>query len=502
MHNKRKLALPFFYGAVFLFFYLWFSQIHPLTVYDADDWRYISEVRSGIPIWGHWNPSRVFPEVFLPFFSSLAVHTLMPLLGDYLRSLTVMHAIIVSFSILVYTVSFSRMIRRLLNLSEMGILYTTALFLIFHFLVFRSFDSSNTYLFYCWDLTCYYYYLIPALINASIVMTFMANRTFSHRLQTMGFERQGLCLAFLYYATFSNLPASGILASFCGSMILTDLLYRLIRKKKFHNFVRNNALCITIFLLWLVSAVFELSGGRAGAQHMGVREPLLQGLYRVLYDLIWLPFDFNHGFLLISGISVFWAIIQMLRSCCREPADQILLWNIITSFVAFSAMTAYIVVLCASVDVTYIHRMEYQFGFLFYGLMLIAIAFGYVIQKNPRLFLIIPVLLIILAGECNTLGKTYTESNQTNLDPEIATQISQDLIDQFIAADQSNAESLILYIPQWQTSGNWPHSSYIPYLISNTLYEHGIISRQISAEAFPTEEYNQKYGLPVLSIIP
>lgn len=85
MPNKRKWSpLVLFYGAVFLFSFLWFSQVHPLTVYDADDWRYISEVRAGIPMWGYWNPSRVFPEVFLPFFSSLAVYGLMPLLEDYL----------------------------------------------------------------------------------------------------------------------------------------------------------------------------------------------------------------------------------------------------------------------------------------------------------------------------------------------------------------------------------------------------------------------------------
>ena len=32
---------------------------------------------------------------------------------------------------------------------------------------FRNYDNSNVYLFFCWDLTCYYYYLIPALLNAS-----------------------------------------------------------------------------------------------------------------------------------------------------------------------------------------------------------------------------------------------------------------------------------------------------------------------------------------------
>ena len=79
--KKRKLTgfeLVWYLG-VFGFLLVWFTQIHPLVVYDADDWTYLAYVRSATPIWGDWNPAKVFPETVMPFFSTVAVYTLMPL---------------------------------------------------------------------------------------------------------------------------------------------------------------------------------------------------------------------------------------------------------------------------------------------------------------------------------------------------------------------------------------------------------------------------------------
>lgn len=93
--KKRKLTgfeLVWYLG-VFGFLLVWFTQIHPLVVYDADDWTYLAYVRSATPIWGDWNPAEVFPETVMPFFSTVAVYTLMPLLGDYILAQTVMHAL-------------------------------------------------------------------------------------------------------------------------------------------------------------------------------------------------------------------------------------------------------------------------------------------------------------------------------------------------------------------------------------------------------------------------
>lgn len=498
MNIRRKPDIyTFLYIGVFLFTLTWFTQIHPLSVYDADDWRYISHVRRAIPLWHDWNPSRVFPEVFMPLLSGFAVHCLMPFTGDYLTSITGIHAFVIALSITVYVFCFTRMVKHLVSLSDLGAVFSGILFLILHFLIFRSYDNGNTYLFYCWDLTCYYYYLIPSLINASLVMCLIATPDITERICKMSWEKQGLLLTLIYFSIFSNLPASGILAAFAGSAVLISILQHIFRKKSVSLFLKENILYIGILLLWLISAVFELSGGRAGDQDMGVRMPILQGIRVVAYTILHLPQYCNHSFLAIAGLSIVGALVLLLHSRFGKITDKKIFETITLSIVAFLALIVYTTLLCAVVDVTYAMRMEYQFGFLFFLLIIVALAFAYTIQKLPASFLLVPILLIYLTGECNTLDRTFLESNQTNLDPQICTELSQDMIDQFIAADASGASSMTLYVPKWSTPGNWPHSLYLGDKISDSLYEHGIISRRITAVTCPTEDHNRIYNLPL-----
>lgn len=117
-------------------------------VYDADDWTYLAYVRSATPIWGDWNPAKVFPETVMPFFSTVAVYTLMPLLGDYILAQTVMHALVVSAFITVYVFCFTELVKRVLPVKTAGAVSASALFLLLHFLIFRSRQQDNSYLFF------------------------------------------------------------------------------------------------------------------------------------------------------------------------------------------------------------------------------------------------------------------------------------------------------------------------------------------------------------------
>lgn len=53
-------------GAIFAFLFVFFARVHPLMLFDTDDWQYISYSRHAVPIWGDWNPTRVFPETVMP----------------------------------------------------------------------------------------------------------------------------------------------------------------------------------------------------------------------------------------------------------------------------------------------------------------------------------------------------------------------------------------------------------------------------------------------------
>lgn len=495
MKKRRDFALEtVWYLLVFGFFLVWFTQIHRLSVYDADDWRYVSHVRTALPLWNDWNPSRVFPEVFMPLVSRIAVFALMPLVGEYLRSLTLMHGFVVTVVLTVYIVCFTRMMKRLFDLSSYRAVVCSALFLVFHFLMFRSYDDSNTYLFYCWDITCYYYYLIPAAINASIVMSLIGNTRFPEFLKNGTLGKKSLLLVLLYFAIFSNLPASGILAVYAGAMVLLDILQRLGKKSGWKDFLKTNGFSLAVLGLWLVSALFELAGGRAG----DLREssgPLLQRLRSVAYQLFHLGNYCNPTFLCICGIILGLAVIVLVLSKGKDVQTRRFFPLLMTCLVACAAMTAYTVLLCAAVDSSYINRMEYQFPLLFFLLLTLLLLFGYVLQKLPKLLLVMPIVLCVLFTQCDTIGRTYLESNLSGVDPSVCDAVTQDMLDQIIQADREGLTEITMDMPQWNSPDNWPHAVYLGEKMSDTLYDHGLIDHKILVWPSPTPEYNIRFGL-------
>ena len=124
----QPILYPSFFFLIFAFLFLWFSRIHPLIPFDADDWTYLGYIRPAVPIWGAWNPSRVFPEVALPFFSKVASYLVMPLTGDYITAQTLMHAFVVSAFTTVYLGCFACLLRRCFPISRPTASLLTALF--------------------------------------------------------------------------------------------------------------------------------------------------------------------------------------------------------------------------------------------------------------------------------------------------------------------------------------------------------------------------------------
>lgn len=59
--NKRDSAIYscFFVlaGALLLIHYI---CIRPIMICDPDDWTYISYIRQAVPLWGAWNPAKIF----------------------------------------------------------------------------------------------------------------------------------------------------------------------------------------------------------------------------------------------------------------------------------------------------------------------------------------------------------------------------------------------------------------------------------------------------------
>lgn len=493
--KKRTVYQMLWYLLIFAFMYSWFTQVHPLVVFDADDWTYLTPDRKAWPIWGEWNPAKVFPEVFMPLCSTVGNFLLMPLVGDYVTAMTLTHAFVVSVFITVYILCFDRMLRRLFGLSGLSRIYAGALFLIFHFLAMRSDYVDNLYLFYCKDLNCYYNYLIPGLLNAAIVMELVKNEKFEDFLANGNPAVRGIFLLVLYMAIFSNLVDSVILAVYAGARILLGVLKQ-VRKMNWKTYLKDHTLFIGVFAAWLVSAVFELSGGRAGD---GAKGSLLHNIKESAYCLFDVLRNCNALFLALSVVIVVLAAVLfvMSRKQDRDFVELGIFW-----IVCVAAMTACMVALCAVVQPYYMYRAEYLFGIFFYCIALVLLCFGYVVQKQPKVLLVLPILLCVLISETDTREKTFQESNMANLDPAVCADISRGLIAQAVAANEEGLKEMTLSVPLWESEDNWPHAVQLMDRMRHALYAHRIINYPIDMSIEPSEEVNELYNLQTPALLP
>ena len=499
MENKSwKLPYAAFFIFIFAFFFLWFSRIHPLIPFDGDDWTYLSYTRLATPVWGAWNPSKVFPEIVYPFFSTIAAFALTPLIGDYISAQTLMHAVVISAAITGFLWCFARLERRLFSFSRMTASVLTVLFLAVHFLVFRTDEENNVHLLYCVSLNCYYNYLLPMLLSASLVMLLLTSDTIETFVKTGKPELKGLFFLVIYLAIFSNLPASGILAAYAGSRILLSLI-RHRKHLKLKPLMEENAFFLGILALWLVSAVFELSGGRAGSAAMG--GSILSQLRQTCFLLKNVVLGSNRLFLGFSVVVVAAALVCMLLDGGIRSLNGTLSSVLAVFLISAAAMTVYMIVLCAAVGPAKITGAEYLFAIYFHVFLLELLALGYLVERFPRLMLVLPLLSVVLVSNINTNGNTFREINTSGLPAERCGELGRYIIEQYQQADEAGQQEMVLRLPQFTSDpdngDNWPYTLSLVHRISDTMYNHGLTSRLIDITPVIDSAVNDQMRIPL-----
>lgn len=73
---KNTTLILSFYALIFIYFIIFFTKLHPITISDTDDWTYLFINRKAIPLWKNWNPIRILPEVLMPLISEISTYIL------------------------------------------------------------------------------------------------------------------------------------------------------------------------------------------------------------------------------------------------------------------------------------------------------------------------------------------------------------------------------------------------------------------------------------------
>ncbi len=158
-------------AGIFLILFIFFTQANMLVPYDGDDWANLSMKRKFLPAWGSWNPIKILPETLFPLVGYVAAYVIKPLTGNYIYSITLVSAGVLSGIIVVYVLLFRRWLEKFWGLSLENSYIFSFIFFLIHFLIFKG-NGTSQFLFGSTSLTNTFHYLIPALWNACLVLFF------------------------------------------------------------------------------------------------------------------------------------------------------------------------------------------------------------------------------------------------------------------------------------------------------------------------------------------
>lgn len=488
--NKSNKWEQVFYVAficgVFIYLFLFFSRIHPLMLHDGDDWGYASYSRGALPIWGYWNPSKVFPEIAMPICVNIAAYFVMPLGFDLSWSITYTMAAVVSIAITVYIVLMERYLRYQYGNSKAYCILLTMVFFICHFLVFRTKRDHNDHLFYCWNVNCYFNYLIPSLISAGIVLLMESSTVFKRFADDAHLIFQGVLFLICYLAIFSNLYSSYILAVYLGMTLLAAAVNIGFHPSEIGRIAAQNAWRMVLMILWIVCAIFELNGGRA--TQISTTPGNLSMIKSVAREYLERISDVNMKFIWICMIPCIVSVIVCLHSGIRNQKEKTFIRGFILGIGGMCIASVYLVLVSSVTGNGYLSRPDVVFGAYFFFLIASFSAWNYLIEKIPRIIMIVPMIVLVMIFETDRRYDTFKEISVDGLSAQTCADINAAIIGQIVEADQAHMTYTDVYIPE---GPYW----YIGDAIARTLLKCGIIDQEVYTTLIVDPYFYERYGI-------
>lgn len=481
-----------FFLAVFVSMFVFFTGVHRLVIYDGDDWVNLSQMRHFIPMWHGFNPIKILPETLMPLVGYVSGYVITPFTGNYVDAVTLASALLVSGLITLYIYLFGQFIGVLDGIHRYRNAVVCWIVLLMHFWIFKQRDGLSYYLFWAPNLTCYYHYMIPAIMNISLVLYLFRHEENNIVVWTESTAINGLLTMALFLSIFSNILQNIILAAFIGVLLLEKEGKKLFFPKHWKRIFIENWIYSTILIVWLISLFFEASGGRAkGIATSGFISPVLDTVKIFVLSL----HQVNPVFFTLSLLVIFFALYTAHRKKCAYGENVFRIIRL--SFMSMIIVSIYLVLVCAKASPSYISRSDVEIGIFFWYILIFGVSLSYLLQVYPRWVLATPFITMFILVEVMNGQSSFRENNIPGISPSICYAVDMDILNQIQSVDQSERNELELHVPKGDNRDNWPHPNYMGGNISQTLYRNGIISRPLKITIVPDTDMNKKYHLPV-----
>ena len=485
---------------VFVFILIWFNYLHPLIIYDGDDWWYMSYIRNAFPWGDSFNPSRIFPETFMALPAGFAAHVLTPITNDYIGSIKTAYAFTAAVFITAYMILFMRLIKRRLFIGHTATVVTSFVFLMYHFGIFKKWDSNNQYMFSTENVTCFFFYTMCNIIACIAVFcfaTYNINDKFGGKISKERFSgfnwlKNGVLLLLIYLCTFSNLFASVIFATFVGVDMVFSIVSSIRKRESFKQIVKKNIYSLLVVILWLICLYYEAGGGRANS--FTQPEEFRSSVEKILDLLNWQ----NQLIAISCVVFTVTAVCIFLFKKKKSHEDHSFI-HIVLVLAGSCFMTAvFLVLLGTRTGVGYLGRADAIYGLPFYGLLISAFSLAYVLKNTKRAAVLLPLFLYFVFVQMTMGTHMYKENIRDNLSPEKATAVDHYIVNSVVDAVREGKTEMVLRVPRGDRStwDNWPHPEYMGANLAITLRKHGIIDSDITINIEPDESLNEEFDLP------
>ena len=288
----------------------------------------------------------------------------------------------------------------------------------------------------------------------------------------------------VYMAIFSNMFCSVIIAVWAGVEIINSSLNLISCKDfKFKTILRNNIYKVMIVLGWLISIIYELSGGRAeslaGISFAESVKYTIRNFTQVLIGV--------NKYVAVLLVCVIILYFMLIRN--KKQARYILI-----ALANAAIIGAFLILACAKSNAYYITRTEILLALCFWVFAAIGIMMTALIN-NKAIRILSPCILLLLYASINSHGITFADANCGEVDWKTCYDISSDFVEQIEVADDDNKMNIVLKVPQYDDAQNWPLAIYGEDRICYTLYKHGIVSHDLNVVFEPDNSINQKWGI-------
>lgn len=483
---------------VFISMFYFFAVIHPMYIYDSDDWRYISYVRVPFPDIQEWNPTKILPETLLPLSAKFGMILFYPFSHDFIRSISIMFAIVLSLFIMSYCLNFTMLFSELFHLKKAIRFLTAVLILLLSFWPYCNYAESYPYMFGGGSVNGIYNYVIPGLLNAAVVLWLYRQELQKIRGAKGNYSLlfYGFLLLVIYLCIHSNMFHSIILISYVCTELLVSFYFAFLKRgeKKAKKYVSENKLYFLALIVWFVCIFIESKGARAAAAgDTGLFELPVGETIHVFINSI-RTLNKSCAWILFSAFIL--AVLLWIRNRRNRSAeDKIFIRLILKMILSMGITVVYLILLCAKVSPKYMEASGVMFSWLFWIMTIGIGSITYIVGRTNAGQILLPLFMYMLVSAIVNDGKIYADNTSLASSPKAVKEINDRMIEQIVSASEKGEDRVEIFIPM-QKSEYWPLDlNYAGEVIANTLYSHGMIEYKMEVTLVMDKSINEKYNI-------